>query len=417
LDLESEEISLADDDDKIAPYSQSGPPGGPSQNQDNLPFSALLGGSMKGDMKEGESAKEGTKDRHNESARQMRGVGLACGIFVCLISYGYFQEKIMTGQWGDDKVGGKHISSVFLVMCNRVTSMTIAVIGIMSQGEAFAPGAPLTAYSAIAFSNMMATTCQYEALRYVSFPTQTLAKTAKMIPVMIWGTFLAKKTYKIKDYVVAGGVTVGATFFLLTGDVTAKQAKSSKNDTSVMGLSIMIAYLFFDGFTSTVQERLFKDIKVSTWNQMLYVGLLSALVTGFVSGVNTQGNGGVPAWDPDLYSHILALSLSAAIAQIFILILIKEFGALIFATVMTTRQFLSILLSCIIFMHPLTLGQWAGTVLVFGSLYYKTLSARFGGKGCDKNNRNTSEPATTQERQPLGDAEMQPNSSPQRTSL
>ena len=38
---------------------------------------------------------------------------------------------------------------------------------------------------------------------------------------------------------------------------------------------------------------------------------------------------------------------------------------------MTTRQFLSILLSCLIFMHPLSLGQWAGTVLVFGSLYYK----------------------------------------------
>jgi len=35
--------------------------------------------------------------------------------------------------------------------------------------------------------------------------------------IQIWGTFLAKKTYKIKDYVVAAGVTVGATFFLLTG--------------------------------------------------------------------------------------------------------------------------------------------------------------------------------------------------------
>jgi adenosine 3'-phospho 5'-phosphosulfate transporter B2 len=32
---------------------------------------------------------------------------------------------------------------------------------------------------------MLATGCQYEALRYVSFPTQTLAKTAKMIPVMV----------------------------------------------------------------------------------------------------------------------------------------------------------------------------------------------------------------------------------------
>lgn len=45
---------------------------------------------------------------------------------------------------------------------------------------------------------------------------------------------------------------------------------------------------------------------------------------------------------------------------------IKTFGALLFATVMTTRQFISILLSCILFAHPLTGGQWLGTIMVFG---------------------------------------------------
>jgi adenosine 3'-phospho 5'-phosphosulfate transporter B2 len=69
------------------------------------------------------------------------------------------------------------------------------------------------------------------------------------------------------------------------------------------------------------------------------------------------------------------LSLSAAVAQIFILIMIKEFGALLFATVMTTRQFFSILLSCLLFMHPLSSGQWMGTLLVFASLYFKTFAA------------------------------------------
>jgi hypothetical protein len=92
----------------------------------------------------------------------------------------------------------------------------------------------------------------------------------------------------------------------------------------------------------------------------------------------------VPAWNDDLYVHIFALSLSAALAQIFILITIRDYGApsctrtgarpvcflgvasdnsvgragaLLFATVMTTRQFLSILLSCLLFLHPLSLGQ------------------------------------------------------------
>ena len=43
---------------------------------------------------------------------------------------------------------------------------------------------------------------------------------------------------------------------------------------------------------------------------------------------------------------------------------------------MTTRQFLSILLSCILFAHPLTLGQWGGTGMIFGSLYYKVRCSR-----------------------------------------
>ena len=48
--------------------------------------------------------------------------------------------------------------------------------------------------------------------------------------------------------------------------------------------------------------------------------------------------------------------------QLFIIHTIKAFGALTFATVMTTRQFVSILLSCALFAHPLTLGQWCALV-------------------------------------------------------
>ena len=36
---------------------------------------------------------------------------------------------------------------------------------------------------------------------------------------------------------------------------------------------------------------------------------------------------------------------------------------------MTTRQLISILLSCLIFLHPLTWQQWSGVLMVFGALY------------------------------------------------
>lgn len=44
--------------------------------------------------------------------------------------------------------------------------------------------------------------------------------------------------------------------------------------------------------------------------------------------------------------------------QVLIMHTIRCFGALAFATIMTSRQFVSVLASCLIFAHPLSLGQW-----------------------------------------------------------
>ncbi len=170
----------------------------------------------------------------------VKGFFLIMGIFCSLLLYGYAQEKIMTQPWGEKNVKFNH--SVFLVMCNRITSMSIASIIMLVRRESFAPCAPIQSYLAISISNMLATTCQYEALLYVSFPTQTLGKSAKMIPVMLWGTLLSRKIYSLKDYAAALSVTIGCSMFLLTGDVTvggAHDGKSGRN-TSLMGVVTMV---------------------------------------------------------------------------------------------------------------------------------------------------------------------------------
>ena len=56
---------------------------------------------------------------------------------------------------------------------------------LLYQGEPTSNVAPLHKYFYISFSNTIASFCQYESLRYISFPTQTLGKCGKMIPVMI----------------------------------------------------------------------------------------------------------------------------------------------------------------------------------------------------------------------------------------
>lgn len=84
------------------------------------------------------------------------------------------------------------------------------------------PVAPTYSYAAVSVSNVVATFCQYEALKYVSFILQTLAKSAKMIPVMIWSFFLSGKVYKVPDYVLALAVSGGCAAVAVFGNVKAR---------------------------------------------------------------------------------------------------------------------------------------------------------------------------------------------------
>jgi len=278
--------------------------------------------------------------------------------------------------------------SVFLVLNNRLVSMSIAACVLAWKRQSVAPVAPLPAYAAVSLSNVIATTCQYEALRYVSFPVQTLGKCGKMIPVMVWGRLIMGRRYGASDYVVAAAVTAGATVFLLGGDVTSSASKhhgKSASETSAYGVMLMAGYLGFDGFTSTFQDKLFKGYAMETYNQMLWVTACSAcLSAAWLLGDSSMGDAlAFVSRHPEALQGIFALSMSSAVGQLFILNTIREFGALTFATVMTSRQFLSILLSCVIFMHPLTGSQWLGTATIFGALYYQAFykSKAHGKKG------------------------------------
>merc|ERR1719310_2163026 len=99
---------------------------------------------------------------------------------------------------------------------NRAVAVAFAIIMVFYKGENYRNAAPLWKYLAISFSNVYASSCQYEALKYVSFPVQMLGKSFKMMPVMLWGMAVSGKSYGVKDWGIAAAVTGGVTFFLMT---------------------------------------------------------------------------------------------------------------------------------------------------------------------------------------------------------
>lgn len=115
----------------------------------------------------------------------------------------------------------------------------------------------------------------------------------------------------------------------------------------------------------TVTNKTFHDTPTSicvslTQSQVLYTTAFSTALSFIASLVTQQLQPSILFLmrNPDALVWIAALSLSSAAVQLLISYTIKRYGALVFAILMTTRQFFSILLSSFVFWTSLSWGQW-----------------------------------------------------------
>ncbi|CAI6007978.1 unnamed protein product, partial [Closterium sp. NIES-65] len=281
------------------------------------------------------------------------------GVVGTLIIYGIGQERIMKFPYGDRDEDSEYFQhSLFIVLCNRLMTCAVAVIVHLVTGASLALVAPIYAYGAVSLSNVISSGCQYEALKYVSFPLQTIAKSSRMVPVLIWGTIISRKQYKPREYIIAITIILGSCLFFL--NVTARTSVKS----TFSGLMLMLGYLGFDGFTNTFQDKLFEGYDMPAANQVLYITLCSSVIS--LLGLRQDLSAAIAfiMRHPDCALHIAVLSVAATISQFFISYTIKTFGALTFATIMTTRQLLSIVLSSTVYGPPLSSTQQVGTAFV-----------------------------------------------------
>ena len=295
----------------------------------------------------------------------------AAGLQGSYLTWGVLQERIMARQYGetDTSEGESFKNSQFLVFMNRILAFLIGSIVLLCKGHP-RHKAPLYKYSYSSFSNIMSSWFQYEALKYVSFPTQVLAKASKVIPVMLMGKVVSKKTFEWYEYGTAALISVGVSMFLLTsGDVVRK----SSTVTTFSGVILLLGYLLFDAFTSNWQGELFRQYKMTSIQMMVGVNLFSVLFTsvslieqgGFIESVAFMNK------HPLFVFHIIILSICSATGQLFIFYTIATFGPVTFTIIMTIRQGLAILLSCIIYSHPVTLVGVLGILTVFTAIFLK----------------------------------------------
>ncbi|XP_053679729.1 adenosine 3'-phospho 5'-phosphosulfate transporter 1 [Anopheles nili] len=291
------------------------------------------------------------------------------GLMGSYLTWGVLQEKIMTQEYeGPEKRKSHFKDSQFLVFSNRVLGFLITAVYLVGKRQ-FRHRAPLYKYSFASFSNIMSAWFQYEALKFVNFPTQVLAKSCKIIPVMIMGKIISRNKYEFYEYLTAVMISVGMIFFL-TG--STDESKSTAM-TTLTGVLLLTFYMIFDSFTSNWQGELFKSYSMSSIQMMCGVNLFSTLFTG--ASLAMQGgfySSLVFAVDhPKFVVDCVVLSISSAIGQLFIFYTIATFGAVVFTIIMTLRQAIAILLSCLIYQHRISSLGVIGVLIVFLAIFLR----------------------------------------------
>merc|ERR1712107_582937 len=87
----------------------------------------------------------------------------------------------------------------------------------------------------------------------VSFPVATLAKSSKMVPVMIGSLLLGKAKYSVREYIHVILIVAGTAAVSMAG-------KSKAGTSSVTGLVFLVAALACDGVVGGTQKGLKKSL-------------------------------------------------------------------------------------------------------------------------------------------------------------
>ncbi|XP_016098328.1 adenosine 3'-phospho 5'-phosphosulfate transporter 1-like isoform X2 [Sinocyclocheilus grahami] len=331
----------------------------------------VFGNESKTGLLDDASSVARNESESSSSARQaVKLFFCAAGLQASYLTWGVLQERVMTRSYGATELEGsgeRFRDSQFLVFMNRILALTVSGLWcvLLKQPR---HGAPMYKYSFASLSNILSSWCQYEALKYISFPTQVLAKASKVIPVMLMGKIVSRKSYEYWEYLTAVLISLGVSMFLLSSST----GKHSSTVTTFSGVVILGGYIVFDSFTSNWQDNLFK-YKMSSVQMMFGVNLFSCLFT--VGSLLEQGaffnSLAFMMRHSEFAMHAVLLSVCSACGQLFIFYTISQFGAAVFTIIMTLRQAIAILLSCFLYGHAVTLVGGLGVGVVFLALFLR----------------------------------------------
>lgn len=343
-------------------------------------------------------------NRRNSLIKMAKLAFCAIGIYTFFLSWSILQERLTTSKYESKTADGNGKFTFFIVL-NAIQSLSSVILSSAtlliknsfylssssssgrpkkqhkSSSSFFGPinSMILKRYAMISFAGSMASPFGYEAGKYISFITIILAKSGKLLPVALMNWVLYRRAISKKKMVVILMITVGVTLFMMSGH-SRKAASAEKTFTaaqSLYGLLLILCNMLIDGSVNSMQDSLFREVKMSSEQMMFWMNLLSFFgmaiylsVNYLVSGVNSQ------LWKfvafvvdhPTSLKDVVSFAFCGSMGQIFVFQTLEGWGSLVLVTITVTRKLFTILLSLWLFRHPINNAQIASLLIVSSAL-------------------------------------------------
>jgi solute carrier family 35 (UDP-galactose transporter), member B1 len=294
----------------------------------------------------------------------------ATGIYSAYLYYGLVQEDLFRYR---NSVTGQGFTHVWaLQVLESTVTMVIGYLGRKFSGGR--DGLPLAPFFQSGASQLAAKALMSLSLSAgLSFPVVTLAKSAKIVPVMLGQLFMGGSSYAMRDYLFAVLIVVGTALLSAGGKTADDDHELAQSRNTLSGLVLIFASLTADGFTGGLQKKL-KRVTASlapTTYDFLYYSHMAQLLVAVVICVVTRELWAAPLYlvqNPVVWWPVLASCICSAVGQCFIFYVISCFDPLICTTITTTRKVLTVVLSISFKGHDLTGTGCLGLGLAFTAL-------------------------------------------------
>jgi len=278
------------------------------------------------------------------AAQRLQMAQGAAGIYFFFIQYGKFQESIFKYKSAD----GKKFNAVwFMQLIDALANVLLALAGRAYEGSLSNSNLPQQLLAMSGLGQVMSKYCLSASLAAgLSFPVATLAKSAKMVPVMIGSLIFGGQTFSTRQISQAAAI-VGGTSLVTLGEGSGKSGSNS-----AAGIAFVLAALGCDGLVGGVQKRLkvqckAQNRKLGPYEMMFWTNFWMAVAAFAFASVKGELKSGMDYCkaNPTIMKQLVKLGLCGAMGQAAIFYTISNFDSVVCTAVTTTRKLISVLIS------------------------------------------------------------------------